>query len=272
MQKRGVLYSEIDDFKHHEKEFEEFIKACSYRGISLLPEMITLDVGAGQGMHAGFLANICRKVYCCDVINYSSLYDGEFYKLLAEKYERNGYNLPLEKLLFIDCDCMNLFFKDNLFDFTVSFNTFEHIADPLKALREIVRVTKPGGYIYITFDPVWTADSGSHFTHRIKDPWAHLLLTEEDFIAEMIKFGSDSYEIQELRTALNKIPPEKYQEFFYTVIDENRLEVIEDVSWSGVSKEENYNHPNFRLLLNKGYKQEQLLLRGMRFILRKNEH
>lgn len=263
------MYSEIDDFKQHEKEFEEFIKACNRGNISLPPEMITLDVGAGQGMHAGFLAKIFRKVYCCDIVNYSSLYDGEFYKLLAEKYERNGHSLPLEKLHFIDCDCMNLIFKDNLFDFVISFNTFEHIADPLKTLREIVRVTKPGGYIYITFDPVWSADSGSHFPHRVKDPWAHLLLAEEDFIDEMIKFGSDSYEIQEFRTAINKIPPEKFKDFFCAVIDENRLEVIEDVNWSGVTNEKHYNHPNFKLLLNKGYKQEQLLLRGIRYILRK---
>ena len=42
-------------------------------------------------------------------------------------------------------DAHRLPFKDGTFDAVVSYNTFEHLADPAAAAREILRVLKPGG-------------------------------------------------------------------------------------------------------------------------------
>jgi ubiquinone/menaquinone biosynthesis C-methylase UbiE/uncharacterized protein YbaR (Trm112 family) len=42
-------------------------------------------------------------------------------------------------------DAHHLPFKDNTFEAVVSYNTFEHLADPATAAREILRVLKPGG-------------------------------------------------------------------------------------------------------------------------------
>lgn len=46
-------------------------------------------------------------------------------------------------------DALVLPFKDETFDAIVSFNTFEHLADPQTAAREVFRVLKPGGRIVI---------------------------------------------------------------------------------------------------------------------------
>jgi SAM-dependent methyltransferase len=40
-------------------------------------------------------------------------------------------------------------FQDSVFDAVVSFNTFEHLADPTKAADEIHRVLRPGGRVYV---------------------------------------------------------------------------------------------------------------------------
>jgi SAM-dependent methyltransferase len=49
-------------------------------------------------------------------------------------------------------DATNLSFADNSFDFTFSISAIEHIyKNYLKAIREIIRVTKKGGLIYLSF-------------------------------------------------------------------------------------------------------------------------
>ena len=44
-------------------------------------------------------------------------------------------------------------FKDKTFDFVISSHTIEHIFDPIKAMKEWIRVVKPGGIIF-TIAPI----------------------------------------------------------------------------------------------------------------------
>ena len=62
---------------------------------------------------------------------------------------RPGRCIEVEYSLFRNtttvADAHNLPFKDGVFDAVVSFNTFEHLADPIVAARELHRVLSPGG-------------------------------------------------------------------------------------------------------------------------------
>jgi SAM-dependent methyltransferase len=40
-------------------------------------------------------------------------------------------------------------FKDNTVDFVISSHVIEHFYDPVKAIKEWMRVVKPGGYVYV---------------------------------------------------------------------------------------------------------------------------
>ncbi|MEV6305702.1 alpha-(1-_3)-arabinofuranosyltransferase family protein [Actinoplanes sp. NPDC051861] len=55
-------------------------------------------------------------------------------------------------------------------DVTYSSNVLEHVADPEAMLDEMVRVTRPGGTIFVSFTP-WLSPHGGHET----GPW-HLLI------------------------------------------------------------------------------------------------
>lgn len=46
-------------------------------------------------------------------------------------------------------------FEDNIFDTTVCSLSIEYLTDPLKVMREIVRVTRPGGKIMVSFSDRW---------------------------------------------------------------------------------------------------------------------
>lgn len=261
------MYDEKSDFLHHKKEVDDFFSSFASLGITLDRRMKVLDIGGGQGMHAGLLTRDFNNVFCCDVINYTSLYGGEFPKLLSEKYERNGYELHLENLQFIKSDGMDLIFKDSSFDIILSLNSFEHIPDPGRALREMMRCTKFGGFIYIQFDPIWTADTGSHFFHRVPEPWAHLVYSDEEYVSRMRENGASGEEATEFRTAMNRKRKRYYQDLFLRQEQRGAIKMLHETFWSGLSDERHRDHPFLGVSLNRGYSKDELFLRGGRFLM-----
>jgi ubiquinone/menaquinone biosynthesis C-methylase UbiE len=261
-------YSEAADFEHHEREVEDFLRTIDQLGISVEPKAKVLDLGAGHGMHAGFLCQHFAHVHCADVICYSSLYDGEFLKLLDEKHRRNHRSFDLSKVSFLQTDAQELIYRDDSFDFVFTVNTFEHIPDPKIALDEIIRVLKPGGYAYISFDPIWTADTGSHYSHLVPEPWAHLVLAEDEFIQRMRDAGADENQVREFGFAMNRKSLAYFQNLF-DKLEGIRVTVVSRESWSGVVLAENETHDNFSLALERGYTREELLIRGLRYVTRK---
>jgi SAM-dependent methyltransferase len=72
-------------------------------------------------------------------------------------YPSDAWNHPETKdlagsLQFQEADSLNLPFADNSFDVSYSISSLEHMPDPVKAIDEMIRVTKPGGLITFTMD------------------------------------------------------------------------------------------------------------------------
>ena len=59
-------------------------------------------------------------------------------------------------------------------DLGYCFATLEHVANIDTAFQEIVRVTKPGGFIYCLSAPLWYASKGHHMAIFFDYPWIHL--------------------------------------------------------------------------------------------------
>jgi len=54
----------------------------------------------------------------------------------------------------IVADALALPFPDNIFDFAISTDVFEHLDDPQKAVQEVYRILKPGGRAFLVIaDP-----------------------------------------------------------------------------------------------------------------------
>jgi arabinofuranan 3-O-arabinosyltransferase len=58
---------------------------------------------------------------------------------------------------------------DGIADVTFSSNVLEHVPEPARFLDEMVRVTRPGGVIYVSFT-AWYSPWGGHETA----PWHYL--------------------------------------------------------------------------------------------------
>ena len=101
-----------------------------------------LDIGTGTGVVAiqmAQLKNFHGKVYGIDLSK-------EMLAKAASKATRLGLN---NKLNFKEMDAEKLDFDNRKFDLTVSLFALLHFPDPLQALKEIYRVTRPGGKLVL---------------------------------------------------------------------------------------------------------------------------
>ncbi len=227
-----------------------------------------LEVGGEGGILAGLMSDRIGHVIGTDIVNSQSAYEGQMTVLLKDKFQRNGENLRLDKLEFLTADAQELPFRDDWFDFCFSQNAFEHIPDPERALREMVRVTKRGGLIYVMFDPLWTADSGSHFLHYIGEPWAHLIESDAQIARRMAQAGASQHEISAYRNHMNRLPLAYYRELFTRVAEQLNIKILIRHEWSGCVDEAFAGHPNrFAAAAAHGVPPDELLVRGLRFLL-----
>lgn len=264
-----MMYTEENDFLEKSKAIEEFRSRLVRHGVALqFSSAVALEVGGSGGVFGGILSNDLRRIIVSDIVDTNSQYQGQFGRLLKEKFERNGRELNLEKIEFHVADAMNLPYRDQLFDLAVSQNAFEHIPDPLLALDELLRVVKKGGVIYLTFDPIWTSDTGSHFSHFVPEPWSHLLLDEETFCKNMRAAGAHDNEVEEFRLAMNRKDLNVYLQQFQSMLRSHDVSFAHHQTWTGCADASHLTHSNrFEAAARLGCEPDELLVRGISYLI-----
>ena len=134
------------------------------------PGSRVLDIGCGTGADVRALAErVGPSGHVVGVDNSA--------RLIAEGVAQSaGRDLPVE---FQVADAHELPFADSSFDAVRSERVFMHLPDPERGLREMIRVTRPGGHLLIA-DPdhgMWALD------HPDRDLTRTLLTWWFDFIA-----------------------------------------------------------------------------------------
>lgn len=106
--------------------------------LKINPQNKVLEIGSGLGL----LGKEIRKLVHPEV-----KYTGIDIVFNSAKKSKDAFS-PVQ------ADATNLPFPDKCFDFVISTDVFEHLADPQKATVEIFRVLKPGGKAFLVIaDP-----------------------------------------------------------------------------------------------------------------------
>jgi ubiquinone/menaquinone biosynthesis C-methylase UbiE len=123
-----------------------------------------LDVGCGLGGKTVAYAEAGAAVTGTDLLEKNVEQSGAYAKMKGARAE------------FFVGDAAALPLREGAFDTIVANDAMEHFAQPEVALREMARVAKPGGAIWIFFTPHYSP-LGSHLYDYVYTPWCHLLFT-----------------------------------------------------------------------------------------------
>lgn len=123
-----------------------------------------LDAGCGGGGMPLSLAEEAERVVGID---------------LAPRFTDAGRRLAAERglrnLHFVRADGQALPFQDAAFDIVLSHAVIEHVADASLYLREIARVLKPGGFVYLS-TASYLSFAGAHLPRLAIPVPLHLLI------------------------------------------------------------------------------------------------
>lgn len=131
-------------FSHnHEHRIWEYANVLRQVGMFKCGKLV-LEAGAGASMLAPMLAT-----FGCMVDVLDSMKFGNVRQAIKQQCEILGVRMPCFQESIEDMPQ-----RDNTYDFVTCISVIEHV-DPKqyeRALRELCRVTKPGGYIFMTSD------------------------------------------------------------------------------------------------------------------------
>jgi len=120
----------------------EYLTTMRYIERYLRPGMRVLEIGAATGRYSLTLARMGYDVTAIELVQHNI----DIFK----KKLRPGDTVDLQQ-----GDALNLSrFEDNTFDMTLLLGPMYHLyttEDQSRALREALRVTKPGGYLYVAY-------------------------------------------------------------------------------------------------------------------------
>lgn len=117
--------------------FSEAVRDAAIRKAYLRPEFVVADVGAGTGFLAAGLAPVVKRVI---------VVDGSQSMLEVARVNLRGF----ENVEFYHSDGLSLPMPDESLDAVFANMYLHHCPEPLAAIREMVRVLRPGGRLVIT--------------------------------------------------------------------------------------------------------------------------
>lgn len=144
-----ALWNEYDDW-HSRYDVDEnpstpwhgLVTRHLNTGIDLADRRV-LEIGCGRGGFAMWLAS--RNPASKEIVA------ADFSEIAIEKGREGAKHRHLTSpIQWIRTDIHQLPFSDSSFDTVISCETVEHVSAPLTALRELRRVLRPGGRLFLT--------------------------------------------------------------------------------------------------------------------------
>ena len=174
------------------------------------PGKRVLDIGTGDGLMGLLLSDYGHEVTLCDIEDWR--------------------NEQAKQLLFLECDfCQTTSLEESSYDVIYSYNTFEHLTNPLSAFREIHRLCQPQGLIILSFGPLYCSPWGLHAYTALNMPYPQFLFSTS-FISDKIDqlgvfdLGKKSNSLQPLNMWRVNQFEGLWQNSSFEIIDEHKGE------------------------------------------------
>jgi SAM-dependent methyltransferase len=126
-----------------------------------------LDMGCGSGELSIALARLgCQHVTGVDFV---------------PRYIANATQIDENQTVNFICQDLNNWTPPQQYDVLMSFEAFEHIADPRAFLQKMTEFLAPGGVAVLIFGPMFHSPLGDHMWDffRMQIPWRGVLFSEK---------------------------------------------------------------------------------------------
>lgn len=159
MENKNIGFVYRSKWKRKVKQYNHMRALPEYFGplIGDKNEVTIAELGAGPINTIGDIwPGVRIKLYCSDI--------------LAKDYEEFWEEKGVKLIRVIEYqDMEHLTYSDNIFDIVHCRNALDHTPDPYKAIKEMQRVCKPGGWIYMEHAPSQKKLFGGHHYHNYEE-------------------------------------------------------------------------------------------------------
>jgi SAM-dependent methyltransferase len=169
---------------HFEQAAGQVLDFFAGDGISLEGKSVA-DIGCGDGIIDLGVAVRAKpdRLVGFDILSHD----------VEELRERAATYAGLEKLpdnlYFCVSDTTRLPAEDDEFDYVISWSAFEHIADPVAILREIRRILRPHGVLFIQLWPFYHSAHGTHLVDWYPEGFAQFRHSHEQILRTVRSSG-----------------------------------------------------------------------------------
>ena len=103
-------------------------------------------------------------------------------------------NASTEKVKFIEDDIATTQIEGSSLDVVVSFETLEHLIDPLASFHQMYKILKPGGIAFHEYNSFFSI-GGGHSLASAEFAWGHARLSSDDFSRMVKETRPDQFDI-----------------------------------------------------------------------------
>lgn len=163
---RSMVVDGVPHREWHEHRLWEYGSVMQQlTDLNVFEDAEIIDIGSGASFFDPYLALRYPRLCCTDSMKY-----GDVTSMVQSQRAHYGVALPLYDLMLEDMSAKSEIGwggATDKFDVTLCISTIEHVDGHDQAMRELIRITKPGGYIFITSDyfrdiPQWEASPSRH--------------------------------------------------------------------------------------------------------------
>lgn len=178
-------------------------------GISLEGKHIA-DVGCGDGI---IDLGVAVQAKPERLVGFDIL-DNDVDLLQRRAAEHAGIETLPPNLYFSTSETTRLPAEDDSFDYVISWSAFEHIDDPVAVLREVRRILRPMGVLFIQLWPFYDSAHGTHLVDWFPEGFAQYRYDNAEILRRVRSSGSQDMasEMLEVYRTLNGITADGLQD------------------------------------------------------------
>ena len=179
----------------------EVLDFISGDGITVVNQNV-VDIGSGDGI---LTAAFAERSQCAQAIGIDINPVNED-ALLAYRLDYESLDSLPNSLTFVESSPFEIPLPSQSTDLVISWSAFEHIANPLLMLREIERILKPDGNLFLQLYPFFYSQHGGHLHEWFPQGFVDLC---EDVVKQRLLSENSDASLTKLTdyAELNRIEP-----------------------------------------------------------------